>query len=200
MARRWQSTKRSSFVGPIARAGLLLIAILVWGLCFPELSRAEGVQSKPTTRIVFAQAGIASWYGNQHQGRRTANGERFDLHALTAAHRSLPFGTILRVTNLKTGKAVVVRVNDRGPYIRGRIVDLSAAAGNALGIGKVGIAPVRIEAFASSQTHKQLNATATRRRPSRELKRSCLPSGWSLLSELTLRTRLAFISRGEFVQ
>jgi rare lipoprotein A len=163
MPRRWLSTKRSIFVGSGLRASLLLIAILSWGLGFPGLLRAEG----PTqgARPVFAESGIASWYGNRHQGRRTANGERFDMHALTAAHRSLPFGTILRVTDLNTGKAVVVRINDRGPYIRGRILDLSEAAGRALGIGKLGIAQVRIEAVASIHNQRQL-ATAARRRPS----------------------------------
>jgi len=99
----------------------------------------------------FAEIGTASWYGTWHQGRLTANGERFDARAFTAAHRSLPFGTILRVTNLATGKMVKVRVNDRGPYIKGRTLDLSAAAAKALGITKDGIARVRIETFAADQ-------------------------------------------------
>jgi rare lipoprotein A (peptidoglycan hydrolase) len=169
MPRRWLSTKRSIFVGSGLRAGLLLVAVLGWGLCSPGLARAEGATQ--AARLAFAETGIASWYGNQHQGRRTANGERFDMHALTAAHRSLPFGTILRVTNLRTGKAVVVRINDRGPYIRGRILDLSEAAGRALGIGKLGIAQVRIEAVASIHNQRQL-ATAARRRPSTSLART----------------------------
>jgi len=115
------------------------------------------------------QTGIASWYGDHHQGRRTASGERFDMYALTAAHRSLPFGTILRVTNLKTGKAVVVRINDRGPYIGRRILDLSAAAGKALDLSKAGLARVRIEAFASNREANRLDtASANRRRPSSE--------------------------------
>jgi len=106
------------------------------------------VQSQAPT---FAEIGTASWYGTWHQGRLTANGERFDARAFTAAHRSLPFGTILRVTNLATGKMVKVRVNDRGPYIKGRTLDLSAAAAKALGITKDGIARVRIETFAADQ-------------------------------------------------
>ena len=100
----------------------------------------------------FAETGTASWYGAWHQGRLTADGERFDPRAFTAAHRNLPFGTILRVTNLASGAMVKVRVNDRGPYIKGRTLDLSAAAAEALGITKDGIARVRIETFAADQT------------------------------------------------
>ena len=99
----------------------------------------------------LAETGTASWYGSWHQGRLTASGERFNARAFTAAHRSLPFGTILRVTNLATGEMVKVRVNDRGPYIRGRTLDLSAAAAKALGITKDGVARVRIEMFAADQ-------------------------------------------------
>jgi len=100
----------------------------------------------------LAETGTASWYGSWHQGRLTASGERFNARALTAAHRSLPFGTILRVTNLATGESVKVRVNDRGPYIKGRTLDLSAAAARALGITKDGVARVRIEMYAADQT------------------------------------------------
>lgn len=99
----------------------------------------------------FTETGIASWYGPQHQGRRTADGGRFDMRKLTAAHRRLAFGTVVRVTNLATGRMVKVRVNDRGPYIKGRIIDLSAAAGEALGIDEDGVAPVRLEVYASDQ-------------------------------------------------
>jgi rare lipoprotein A len=86
------------------------------------------------------QCGIASWYG--YTGHRTANGERFDGGGMTAAHRTLPFGTRVRVTDLRTGRSIVVRINDRGPYVRGRIIDLSPAARRALGIG--GLAQVCI--------------------------------------------------------
>ena len=99
----------------------------------------------------LAETGTASWYGSWHQGRLTASGERFNARALTAAHRSLPFGTILRVTNLATGESVKVRVNDRGPYIKGRTLDLSAAAARAVGITKDGVARVRIEMYAADQ-------------------------------------------------
>ena len=79
------------------------------------------------------QRGAASWYGPGFHGRRTASGEAFNANAMTAAHRSLPFGTRVRVVNERTGRSVVVRINDRGPYVRGRIIDLSHAAARAIG-------------------------------------------------------------------
>jgi rare lipoprotein A len=84
------------------------------------------------------QTGAASWYGPGFHGKRTANGETFNTNALTAAHKTLPFGTELRVTNERTGKSAVVRINDRGPYAHGRVIDLSKAAAEAVGISGVG--------------------------------------------------------------
>lgn len=101
---------------------------------------------------IFTQAGKGSWYGQWHNGHKTASGERFDMYQMTAAHRSLPLGTIVRVTNPLTGKSVKVRINDRGPYYKGRVIDLSAAAARALGISRKGTARLQIEAFASDQT------------------------------------------------
>jgi len=98
------------------------------------------------------QEGIASWYGQSHHGKRTASGEAFDMEALTAAHRTLPFGTIVRVTHLATNRTVTVRINDRGPYINGRIIDLSARSARELGIVQLGVARVRIEPLAANQT------------------------------------------------
>jgi rare lipoprotein A len=83
------------------------------------------------------QTGAASWYGPGFHGRKTASGERFNTHGMTAAHRTLPFGTRVKVTNEKTGRAVVVRINDRGPYAHGRIIDLSQASARAIGISGV---------------------------------------------------------------
>ena len=88
---------------------------------------------------------MASYYGDAHQGRRTANGERFDMHALTAAHRTLPFGTRVKVTNLDNGRSVVVRINDRGPYVKGRVIDLSKAAARELRFLDRGTTRVRLE-------------------------------------------------------
>jgi peptidoglycan lytic transglycosylase len=99
----------------------------------------------------FSQTGTASWYGRSHQGRPTASGETFDMNRMTAAHRTLPFDTVLRVTNLRSGQETSVRVNDRGPFGGERIIDLSAAAAQALGMRQDGIAPVRIEAYAADQ-------------------------------------------------
>jgi rare lipoprotein A len=96
--------------------------------------------SVPLTQVSTAQAkplqrGVASWYGPGFHGRRTASGERFNTNSFTAAHRSLPFGTRVRVKNSKTGRSVVVRINDRGPFTRGRVIDLSKAAAQAIGMG-----------------------------------------------------------------
>ena len=92
-----------------------------------------------------SQEGLASWYGSKFQGRRTASGETFDTRQFTAAHQSLPFGTMVLVTNLENGKSTVVRINDRGPFVEGRIIDLSMAAASAIGLTGKGVVPVRIE-------------------------------------------------------
>ncbi|MGQ9630665.1 MAG: septal ring lytic transglycosylase RlpA family protein [bacterium] len=92
-----------------------------------------------------AYEGIASWYGPGFHGRRTANGEIYDMWSMTAAHKTLPLGSEVRVTNLENGRSVVVRINDRGPYAAGRIIDLSRAAAQALGFVDEGTARVRIE-------------------------------------------------------
>lgn len=99
----------------------------------------------PVGEDAFVQAGEASWYGPGFHGRPTASGVRFNQNALTAAHRALPLGTIVRVTNLDTGRSVRVEINDRGPYIEGRIIDLSRRAAEALGMVEQGIAPVQLE-------------------------------------------------------
>src|SRR3954453_4756340 len=107
----------------------LAIATIILGSVCGATSAAE---AKPI------QSGGASWYGPGFHGRKTANGERFNTHALTAAHRSLPFGSHVRVTNTRTGRSVVVRINDRGPFAGGRVIDLSKAAAQAVGISGVG--------------------------------------------------------------
>jgi rare lipoprotein A len=99
----------------------------------------------PDTLPDWIQQGPVSWYGPGFHGRRTANGEVFDTHELTMAHRSLEFGSQVRVTNLENGRSVVVRVNDRGPYVRGRIADLSHAAAHELGFVDDGVVKARIE-------------------------------------------------------
>jgi len=95
----------------------------------------------------FVQTGIASWYGKDFHGKRTSNGEIYDMHAMTAAHKTLPLGVFVKVRNTSNGREAIVRVNDRGPFVKGRIIDLSNAAAKKLGVDIVGTAPVRIEAL-----------------------------------------------------
>src|SRR5918911_592006 len=108
----------------------LAITAVVLGCALVAPAAAE--ESKPI------QTGAASWYGPGFHGKLTASGERFNTNQLTAAHKTLPFGTQVRVTNERTGKSVVVRINDRGPYAHGRVIDLSKAAAEAVGISGVG--------------------------------------------------------------
>ena len=91
------------------------------------------------------RTGYASWYGPKFHGRTTASGERYNMLALTAAHKSLPFGTYVRVTNLENGRELIVRINDRGPFVRGRVIDLSYSAAKILGITQAGVMKVRLE-------------------------------------------------------
>ena len=102
-------------------------------------------------RVLPQATGIASWYGAGFHGRRSASGEVYNQNALTAAHRRLPFGTRVRVTNLRNNRSVVVRINDRGPFIRGRVIDLSAAAARILGLTTTGVAPVQLEVVEPQQ-------------------------------------------------
>ena len=115
----------------------------------PPLPEVVGKpQIKPAAPTGVKQSrgrGVASWYGPGFHGRTTANGERFNQNGLTAAHRSLPFGTRVRVTNVNNGRSVVVRINDRGPYAKGRVIDLSAGAARVIGLMNSGVAPVRIQ-------------------------------------------------------
>ena len=104
-------------------------ATMILGICI-------GAQSA-TASSDSVQRGHASWYGPGFHGRLTANGERFNTHALTAAHRTLPFGSRVRVVNQKTGRSVVVRINDRGPFIKGRIIDLAHSAARQIGMSGV---------------------------------------------------------------
>jgi len=125
------------------RLGLLWVLVTVAAEGCASASRPLAALA-PATPAAASQTGRASWYGHQFQGRLTANGERFDMHALTAAHPTLPFGTRLRVVNLDNEREVEVRINDRGPVVPGRIIDLSYAAARALGAVGAGIVPVRL--------------------------------------------------------
>ncbi len=122
-----------------ARCGTILLALSVAGAggcaIHPQLPPQPG---KP-------QVGVASWYGPGFHGQLTSNGEVYDQHELTAAHPTLPLGTLVRVTNLDSGRSVDVRVNDRGPFVKGRAIDLSHAAAQRIGMLGPGTAPVRID-------------------------------------------------------
>jgi rare lipoprotein A len=105
---------------------------------------AEPVVSTGTKPLV-TETGLASWYGPPYHNRRGSNGEVYNMHAMTAAHRTFPLGSIVRVTNLKTGHSVLVRITDRGPFIPGRILDLSLAAAHKVDVWQPGIAEVKVE-------------------------------------------------------
>jgi peptidoglycan lytic transglycosylase len=109
----------------------------------PLLTTDQPVRAQ-RAQPVYVQQGMASWYGPGFQGRKTASGERFDQHDLTAAHKKLPLGTRAMVTNLANGRMVEVEINDRGPYVGGRILDLSKAAADQLGMKHAGTTPVRL--------------------------------------------------------
>jgi rare lipoprotein A len=114
----------------------------------PKPYRVNGRWYQPIVHARgFEQEGIASWYGQEFHGRKTSSGETYDMYALTAAHKTLPLGTFVRVRNLRNGKTLDVRVNDRGPFARGRIIDLSYSAAKTLGIVGPGTAPVKIAAL-----------------------------------------------------
>jgi len=100
----------------------------------------------------FLQEGTASWYGRPYHGRRTASGQIYNMHNFTAAHRSLPFGSRIRVTNMRNGRSVLLTVNDRGPFVRGRIVDVSYRAARALNFVRAGLVPVRLERIGRCRT------------------------------------------------
>ncbi len=102
----------------------------------------------------FRQTGSASWYGKDFHGHRTANGEAFDRAEFTGAHRTLPFGTVVRVTNLRNGRSALVRINDRGPFSGNRIIDLSYAAAKQIGMAGRGVARVRVEEVAPARFAK----------------------------------------------
>jgi len=102
-------------------------------------------QLSPERVQQLSRSGMASWYGPGFHGRKSASGERFNQNALTAAHRTLPFGTNVLVTNLNNGRSVIVRINDRGPFIRGRVIDLSVAAARVIGMLESGVAPVNVQ-------------------------------------------------------
>lgn len=126
----------------------LLVAAAAGCATTKPTSTIREVPTAPRAGVVAVYEGKASWYGREQHGHLTANGERFDMYALTAAHRTLHMNTRVRVTNVSNGRSCVVRINDRGPYSRGRVIDLSYAAAKLLGMIDAGIALVRLEVLA----------------------------------------------------
>jgi rare lipoprotein A len=108
-------------------------------------SEEDALKIPANAKPILVETGLASWYGAPYHNRRSSNGEVYNMHALTAAHRTLPLGSIVRVTNLKTGHSVLVRITDRGPFVQGRIVDLSQAAAKKVDVWGAGLALVRLE-------------------------------------------------------
>ena len=131
---------------PIALFTLLLTSCSI--VPIPRIHRAKKVGPG------YTEVGYASWYGPKFHGRRTSSGEIFNMYDMTCAHRTLPLGTILLVTNLENGRSVVVRVNDRGPFVKGRIIDLSYAAARALGMVEKGVVKVRIRVLGFSKNYR----------------------------------------------
>ena len=119
----------------VQRFLVLLCLLTLVGCAGQQMSDAPGATA----------SGKASYYSDRHQGARTASGEQYNKNAMTAAHRTLAFGTRVRVTNLNNQRQTVVRINDRGPFSRGRIIDLSRAAASQIGMIRSGVAPVRVE-------------------------------------------------------
>ena len=138
-----------------AAAIMLLVTVAGTSAQGAGSSRAHS-HTQPHKATRWTQTGKASWYGRGFQGHRTASGEAFDLNILTCAHRTLPIGSVVRVTNLTNRRSIVVRVNDRGPIGEGRIVDLSYAAARALGFHGRGMMRVRLDKLEGAET-AQLN-------------------------------------------
>jgi rare lipoprotein A len=111
----------------------------------PPSAAPPAIERQPAIPGQYVEEGVASWYGEPFNGRRAANGEIYDMYQLTAAHRTLPFGAIVRVTNLRNGKQTEVRITDRGPFVANRVIDLSLSAAQAIDMVGPGTAPVRLE-------------------------------------------------------
>ncbi len=138
--------------GPLLRAACVAALAGMLGACAgpapPGSYRVRGRTYRPLADASgYSEVGLASWYGPGFHGRRTSNGEVYDMHAATAAHKLLPLGTVVRVTHLGSGRQVVARINDRGPFVGGRVIDLSLALARELDMVEAGTARVRVEAI-----------------------------------------------------
>jgi rare lipoprotein A len=149
----WSTAASVATVAAIAPAAVVTSATAVAPVLAPTPVFAVAPPKPAQKSRTDILHGIATWYGSVLNGHRTASGERFDMYAMTACHPTLPFGTMVRVVNLNTKKSVVVRINDRGELSKGRIIDLSYAAAQALEITKAGIAPVALDVLSLGKSH-----------------------------------------------
>jgi rare lipoprotein A len=133
---------------PLPDSGEESARVPVPGRPAPSVPAATAEQPTPQGRPISSEVGLASWYGPPYTNHKAADGSVYDQNAMTAAHRTLPMGSIVRVTNLSNNQSVLVRITDRGPFIDGRIIDLSLAAAKAVDIYRPGTAKVRVEAYA----------------------------------------------------
>lgn len=141
------SLKKSKFQSRKVLTQALILALAVLTPSCVSSNKALASPGKATQEVIQwkdYEKGKASWYGGRWHGRKTANGERYNQNTLTAAHKKLPFGTKVKVTNLRNGKSVVVRINNRGPYTKGRVIDLSVAAAKEIGIHSRGVGAVEL--------------------------------------------------------
>jgi rare lipoprotein A len=129
------ASKKTGVISPASRPSQKPYTVM--GQRYEPLASHEG----------FVQSGIASWYGPDFHGKKTSNGEVYDMNGFTAAHKTLPLGVYVKVKNTENGREAVLRINDRGPFVKDRIIDLSYAAAKKLGVDRAGTAPVRVEAL-----------------------------------------------------
>jgi len=124
---------------------LMMFVLILASGCTKKKVRVSLPPAMKSVKVGYTEDGVASWYGHPYHGRKTSNGETFNMNDLTAAHKTLPFGVWVEVLNKKNNQKVVVRINDRGPFVDGRIIDISKAAANSINMIGMGIAPVKIK-------------------------------------------------------
>jgi rare lipoprotein A len=139
----------------VLRQIALMLIVMIFIGASPALSAKETRHHHSSANK--SNIGMASFYATKFNGRRTASGEIFDNSAMTAAHRSLPFGTQVKVTNVRNGRSVVVRINDRGPYAKGRIIDLTKSAAKKIGVSHKGVARVKLEVLSKNKRNSTLS-------------------------------------------
>lgn len=146
--------KRIDYLNHMKKLNIIFTALVLMILAgCTSTSAIGGAKTKDYVKS-HALIGLASWYGNKFHGKLTASGETYNMNAYTSAHKTLPFGTIVRVTNTTNNKSVDVKINDRGPHVKGRVIDLSYKAFAQIGNVKKGTVPVKIEIIDDSNTFK----------------------------------------------